>query len=91
MGQRCSTPAPMMWIHLSLGATARRFSVGRSQQSNTSLSFMELSKLSQSQSMKTSRCGARSGCRARAASQRSRVVVKTGSLSGVEGKVSGEA
>jgi hypothetical protein len=81
----------MIWIHLSSGATARRLSVGRSQQSNTSLSVMDLAKFSQSQSMKTSRCGARSGWRARAASQRSRVVVKTGSLSGVEGKVWGPA
>ena len=91
MGHRCSTPAPMMWIRRSFGATRARSAVGRSQVTSTSALRIELSKWSRSQSMNTSSCRATCGYRAAAASKRSRVMVNTASPSGVGGNVSGEA
>jgi hypothetical protein len=41
IGHRCSTPAPMQWIHFSLGATCARFSVGRFQVSSISVSRID--------------------------------------------------
>jgi hypothetical protein len=38
IGIRCSTPAPMMWIHFSVGARRARSRVGRSQATSTSTS-----------------------------------------------------